>query len=108
MSVHPTHPLHASTRAGFVTALALSILVGSTGLAAAQAASNVVPEASSSLPLADLSASLQEKYPSLRAMVIARGNCIAFEYYRRNMDAGTQSPVFSVTKSVLSILVGIA
>jgi CubicO group peptidase (beta-lactamase class C family) len=53
-------------------------------------------------------ASLQEKYPSLRAMVIARGNCVAFEYYGRDIGMDTQSPMHSVTKSVLSILVGIA
>jgi CubicO group peptidase (beta-lactamase class C family) len=41
-------------------------------------------------------------------MVIARGNCVAFEYYGRNIGAETQSPMYSVTKSVLSILVGIA
>jgi CubicO group peptidase (beta-lactamase class C family) len=53
-------------------------------------------------------ASLAEKYPGLRALVIARGNCIAFEYYRKDIAAETQSPVQSVTKSVLSILIGIA
>jgi CubicO group peptidase (beta-lactamase class C family) len=107
MSVHPTNSLGASKRAGFVTALGLSIFVGSTALAAGQAASGAVQEASS-LPLTNLSASLQEKYPTLRAMVIARGNCVAFEYYGRNIGMETQSPMYSVTKSVLSILVGIA
>jgi CubicO group peptidase (beta-lactamase class C family) len=53
-------------------------------------------------------ASLAERYPSLRALVVARGNCIAFEYYRKDIDAETQSPTYSVTKSVLSILIGIA
>ena len=41
-------------------------------------------------------------------LVIARGNCIAFEYYRKDITAETQSPMQSVTKSVLSILIGIA
>jgi CubicO group peptidase (beta-lactamase class C family) len=94
-------------RAGFVAALALSIFVGLTALAAGQAPSNGVPE-EHSLPLAGLSASLQEKYPTLRSMVIARGNCVVFEYYGRNLGMETQSPMYSVTKSVLSILVGIA
>jgi CubicO group peptidase (beta-lactamase class C family) len=53
-------------------------------------------------------ASLAEKYPGLRALVVARGNCIAFEYYRKDIGAETQTPVQSVTKSVLSILIGIA
>jgi CubicO group peptidase (beta-lactamase class C family) len=83
------------------------MLVGSTALVAGQAASNVEPGASS-FPLANLPASLQEKYPTLRAMVIARGDCVAFEYYGRNIGMATQSPMYSVTKSVLSILVGIA
>jgi CubicO group peptidase (beta-lactamase class C family) len=52
--------------------------------------------------------SLAERYPGLRALVIARGNCIAFEYYRKDIGAETQSPMQSVTKSVLSILIGIA
>src|SRR3981189_2940931 len=107
MSVHPTNCRTASTRAGFVTALALSILAGSTAVAAEQAASNFVREASS-LPLTNLSVSLQEKYPSLRAMVIVRGNCVAFEHYGRNIGMETQSPMYSVSKSLLSILVGIA
>jgi CubicO group peptidase (beta-lactamase class C family) len=106
MPVHTTKSLDASTRPGFVAAVALSILVGSTALAG-QVESNVVREANSS-PLPNLSASLQENYPSLRAMVIARGNCIAFEHYGRNIGMETQSPMYSVTKSVLSILVGIA
>jgi CubicO group peptidase (beta-lactamase class C family) len=53
-------------------------------------------------------ASLAEQYPSLRALIVARGNCIAFEYYRQDIGAETQSPMQSVTKSVLSILIGIA
>jgi CubicO group peptidase (beta-lactamase class C family) len=92
-------------RAGFVTALALSVFVGSTAIAAGQAASDAARETAS---LTNLTARLQEKYPSLRAMVIAQGNCIAFEYYARNIGTETQSPMYSVTKSVLSILVGIA
>ena len=57
---------------------------------------------------ADLTETLAGKHPTLRSLVVARGSCTVFEYYRRNMDAETRSPVISVTKSVLSILVGIA
>ncbi len=60
-------------------------------------------EAFSTLP-----AILKENYPSVRAVVVARGACVVFEYYRKGIGAGTRSPVHSVTKSVLSILVGIA
>ncbi|HKU05569.1 MAG TPA: serine hydrolase [Bradyrhizobium sp.] len=107
MPAHPTNPLDASTRAGLVAALALSIFVGSTVLATGQVANNATGEATSPT-LSNLSASLHEKYPSLRALVIARGNCVAFEHYGKNIGMETQSPMYSVTKSVLSILVGIA
>jgi CubicO group peptidase (beta-lactamase class C family) len=55
-----------------------------------------------------LAASLRDAYPGARALVVARGACVVFEYYRSGVTAGTRSPVYSVTKSVLSILVGIA
>jgi CubicO group peptidase (beta-lactamase class C family) len=58
--------------------------------------------------LANPQSDLAEKYPGLRALVIARGNCVAFEYYRKDIGVETQSPMYSVTKSVLSILIGIA
>jgi CubicO group peptidase (beta-lactamase class C family) len=47
-------------------------------------------------------------YPTLRALVVAHGDCIVSEYYRRDIAPDTRSPVYSVTKSLLSILVGIA
>ncbi|TFV35846.1 hypothetical protein E4K65_46275 [Bradyrhizobium niftali] len=46
-------------------------------------------------------------YPSARALVLARGNCILHEYYANN-SPDVQWPVHSATKSVLSTLVGIA
>jgi CubicO group peptidase (beta-lactamase class C family) len=58
-------------------------------------------------PLAQLSAKIAAQYPAARALVLARGNCILHEYYAHNVPE-TQWPVRSVTKSVLSILVGIA
>jgi CubicO group peptidase (beta-lactamase class C family) len=83
-----------------LSALVLWIFFGFTRLAPAQSANLPTP--------ASLTATLAEKYPTLRALVLARGNCTVFEYYRGNIDAETQSAVHSVTKSVLSILVGIA
>jgi len=53
-------------------------------------------------------ASIVAQNQRVRALVVTRGNCIAFEYYRKDISAETQSAVNSVTKSVLSILVGIA
>jgi CubicO group peptidase (beta-lactamase class C family) len=96
-------------RAGRIAAVAL-VLALFPGLTAAQDArdgkidATAAPSSAPSNP----QASLAEKYPGLRALVIARGNCIAFEYYRNNITADTQSPMWSVTKSVLSILIGIA
>jgi CubicO group peptidase (beta-lactamase class C family) len=54
-----------------------------------------------------LSATIAGRYPSARVLVLARGNCVLHEYYANN-SPGEQWPVHSVTKSVLSILVGIA
>jgi CubicO group peptidase (beta-lactamase class C family) len=91
-------------------ALMLALFPGLAPVAAAQDARDgrINAATAPSPSLANLQASLAEKYPGLRALVIARGNCIAFEYYGKNVSAETQSPVYSVTKSVLSILVGIA
>src|SRR3954453_24180643 len=87
-------------RVGRIAAVT-SMLVLCLGFAPAAVAQDVKA-------LANPQSDLAEKYPSLRALVIARGNCIAFEYYRKDIGAETQSPVQSVTKSVLSILIGIA
>ena len=87
-----------------VATLALLTFLGPVVSAAEQQASDRDREASSS-PLSRLSAG---QYPSVRALVLARGNCVVFEYYRKDIGIETQSPVYSVTKSVLSILVGIA
>jgi CubicO group peptidase (beta-lactamase class C family) len=87
-------------RTGWMAALTL-MLVLSPGLAPAAAAQDAKA-------LSNPQANLAERYPGLRALVIARGNCVAFEYYRKDITAETQSPVQSVTKSVLSILIGVA
>jgi CubicO group peptidase (beta-lactamase class C family) len=90
----------ARPRTGRMAAVAsmLALFLGLPPVAAAQDAK----------ALSNPPASLAERTPALRALVIARGNCIAFEYYRKDISAETQSPVHSVTKSVLSILIGIA
>jgi CubicO group peptidase (beta-lactamase class C family) len=93
--------------------LAASLFVSLTGLGLAREAKDRQQDATSastqaSLAPSDLPAVLATKYSTLRALVLARGNCSIFEYYGRSVDAETQSPAFSVTKSVLSILVGIA
>jgi CubicO group peptidase (beta-lactamase class C family) len=93
------------SRAGWMAAiLMIALFPGLTPVAVAQETKTATPPSS----LSELQANLAERTPSLRALVIARGNCIAFEYYGKNLSAETQSPVYSVTKSVLSILIGIA
>jgi len=91
--------------------LMFALFLGLTTEAVAQEAKDAAAPPSPSLanlPLANPQASLAERTPGLRALVIARGNCIAFEYHRKGIGAETQSHVQSVTKSVLSILIGIA
>ena len=63
--------------------------------------------ASTTETLVRLSATIAGQYPSVRALVLARGNCILHEYYAY-ISPDLPWPVHSVTKSVLSILVGIA
>lgn len=58
--------------------------------------------------LAELSKTLGENYRSIRAVVVMRGDLPAFEYYRHGTNPDDLLPVHSVTKSVMSILVGIA
>jgi CubicO group peptidase (beta-lactamase class C family) len=103
----------SSTRRTAVVALTLAFFVGLTLVTPAQEARDRqtgAPDDPMARPpaLSNRLASLAAQHPSVRALVVARANCIAFEYYRKDIDAQTQSPVNSVTKSVLSILVGIA
>lgn len=58
--------------------------------------------------LAKLPALLAERYPTIRSLLLARRGCLAFEYYGAGVNAESLSSVRSVTKSVLSVLVGIA
>jgi CubicO group peptidase (beta-lactamase class C family) len=90
---------------------AIPLCVGATSLArqrvdytdAAPAASVANSDALTKLP-----ALLADQYPTIRSLVLARRGCVEFEYYRKGLDAQSQSPVHSITKSGLSILVGIA
>ncbi len=58
--------------------------------------------------LVKLPALLAEQYPTIQSLVLARRGCVEFEYYKAGLDARSLSPVHSITKSVLSVLVGIA
>jgi CubicO group peptidase (beta-lactamase class C family) len=93
-----------------LASLALAILVGIGAVARAQepAAGDVAPTAEPPMLQTALPSILKDKFPTVRALVLARGDCVGSEYYRKGIGIGTRSPVHSVTKSVLSILIGIA
>src|SRR5689334_23455947 len=89
----------------FMAAIGISLFIAagfSPRPAMAQQAS-----ASTAETLAKLSATIAGQYPPVRALVLARGNCVVHEYYAY-ISPDLPWPVHSVTKSVLSILVGIA
>src|SRR5215468_482858 len=88
-----------------LTAIGISLFVAA-GFPARQTTAQQAT-ASTAETLAGLSATIAGQYPSVRALVLARGNCILHEYYGHN-PPDEQWPMHSVTKSVLSILVGIA
>jgi CubicO group peptidase (beta-lactamase class C family) len=92
---------------------ALSIWVGASSNSSAQQTIDrpIAPlgaQASNSDTLSRLPILLEGKHPGVRALVLVRGNCVALEYYRKDISAETRSPVHSIAKSVLSILIGIA
>ncbi|QHO77494.1 hypothetical protein ACH79_37560 [Bradyrhizobium sp. CCBAU 051011] len=89
----------------FMAAIGISLFIAA-GFPARQTTAQQAT-ASTAETLAKLSATIAGQYPSARALVLARGNCILHEYYAKNSPE-EQWPVHSVTKSVLSILVGIA
>ena len=89
----------------FMAAIGISLFIAA-GFPARQTTAQQAT-ASTAETLAKLSATIAGQYPSARALVLARGNCILHEYYAYN-SPDVQWPMYSVTKSVLSILVGIA
>src|ERR1700683_2482520 len=85
-------------------ALALLALAG-MGAAFAQEPAGAP---ASPAPFSALPPVLEKQYRTVRSLVVTRGACVVFEYYRRDIGAGTRSPVYSVTKSALAILIGVA
>jgi hypothetical protein len=82
-----------------LASILLPLLIGSPCLTEGQLNSGT---------LAHLSSQLAEQYPAVRSVVFARHGCVEFEYYRVGLNAQSLLPVHSITKSVLSILIGIA
>jgi CubicO group peptidase (beta-lactamase class C family) len=94
-----------------LAAIALCIAVASNSLAQElldHGDSTPAAAVANSTNLAKLPALLAERYPTIRSLLLARPGCLAFEYYRTGVSAESLSSVRSVTKSVLSVLVGIA
>jgi CubicO group peptidase (beta-lactamase class C family) len=100
-------------KASLVVALSLLMSIGIGGPRFSQAATGEGTttgdaRAADSQSQSLYSAAIANRYPTVRALVVSRGDCIIFEYYRKDINSSTRSPVYSVTKSVLSILVGVA
>lgn len=55
-----------------------------------------------------LERTLMASYPTVRSVVIVRDGFLIYERYRQGLDAGDGHDIRSVTKSVVSALVGIA
>ena len=90
-------------------------VLGTTGLlcgpSAAQRANDAAGTNSAGLTaqsLVDLPSLLRDKLPQARALLVVRKDCPIFEYYQAGFGADTPLRVNSITKSVLSILIGIA
>jgi CubicO group peptidase (beta-lactamase class C family) len=83
--------------------LAASVLLLPPAASHGQSASGLVPER-----LTSLQSALRTAYPEVRAFLIQRGGSTGFTYYRPDTDATQRLNVASVTKSVMSLLVGIA
>jgi CubicO group peptidase (beta-lactamase class C family) len=108
MILKPASFLKSTGAIANIVVLSFATFLGAAHSASEQKAGDGDVREVSSSPLSKISATIAEQYPSVRALALAQGNCVVFEYYRKDIDAETPSPVHSVTKSVLSILVGIA
>jgi CubicO group peptidase (beta-lactamase class C family) len=58
--------------------------------------------------LDDLDAVVPDSYPGVRSLLVARHGYLVYERYWQGVDAGDGHNSFSVTKSVVSALVGLA
>src|SRR4051795_5264860 len=77
----------------FMAAIGISLFIAA-GFPARQTTAQQAT-ASTAETLAKLSATIAGQYPSARALVLVRGNCILHEYYAYNSPDG-QWPVYSV------------
>jgi CubicO group peptidase (beta-lactamase class C family) len=97
--------------------MAISLLPIAVGLAQAQSSPTAKPDWPKSSPaeqaqdaktFGGLSARIDEKLADIRSVVVVQRGRIVFEYNRSGLTQDSLQSVESVTKSVLSLLVGIA
>jgi CubicO group peptidase (beta-lactamase class C family) len=96
--------------ASLAAVLSLWMLIGTGGASLGQdiMSQSAPTQEDNGPPQSEFFDAIAETYPTVRGVVVARGDCIVLEYYRKDISSKTLSPVHSITKSVLSILVGIA
>ena len=58
--------------------------------------------------LNDLDTQVPERYPQVRSLLVVRHGYLVYEHYWQGFDAADGQELYSVTKSVVSALVGIA
>ena len=51
---------------------------------------------------------IEDKYPNVYSLLVVRHGYLVYEKYYNGMDENSINPVYSVTKSVMSALTGIA
>lgn len=58
--------------------------------------------------LSDADRRINENFPNIYSVLILRNGCLVYEKYYQGMDANSDNQIYSVTKSVMSALTGIA
>jgi hypothetical protein len=72
-----------------IVILSFATFLGATLSASEQKAGDGDVREVSSSPLSKISANIAEQYPSVRALALAQGNRVVFEYYRKDIDTET-------------------
>jgi CubicO group peptidase (beta-lactamase class C family) len=102
--------MRTAARPGLAIYVVVMLLLFVSTLIAAEP-SIAAPPASTSFRdkgAAKLSQSIRTKYPLIQAVLVLRGDLPVFEYYRKGAEPNDLLPANSVTKSVMSTLIGIA
>jgi hypothetical protein len=92
MILKPASFLKSTGAIANIVVLSFATFLGAAHSASEQKAGDGDVREVSSSPLSKISATIAEQYPSVRALALAQGNCVVFEYYRKDIDAETPSP----------------